>query len=176
MDDSQTPDGAAPQTTPEPAEPTQNQNAPQDLASALAIIAEQQKRIAKLSGEARDRRLDGKEKGQEVTTLQQKLDELTKRLDESEKKALAAQQTAERQKIAAELKLPPEMADRLRGETAEELRADAATLAKMLPQGTTTRSASVGNNSDSRKPTLEDFDNITDAATINRMWEEMNKK
>lgn len=176
MDDSQTPDGAAPQTTPEPAEPTQNQNAPQDLASALAIIAEQQKRIAKLSGEARDRRLDGKEKSQEVTTLQKQLDDLTKKFEESQKLALEAQQTAERQKIAAEHKLPPEMADRLRGNTAEELRADAATLAKMLPQGTTTRSASVGNNSDSRKPTLEDFDNITDAATINRMWEEMNKK
>lgn len=176
MDNSQTPDGAAPQTTPEPAEPTQNPKPPQDMPAALAIIAEQQKRIAELSGEARDRRLAGKEKSQEVTTLQQKLDDLTKKFEESEKKALAAQQTAERQKIAAEFKLPSEMADRLRGETAEELRADATALAKLIPQGTTTRSASVGNNSDSRKPTLEDFDNITDAATINRMWEEMNKK
>lgn len=65
-------------------------------------------------------------------------------LQEAEAKALAYERAERRRAAAAVVKLPPEFADRLRGETAEELAEDAERLAELLKQTAKPAAAQVG--------------------------------
>ena len=64
------------------------------------------------------------------------MDKLKKQLAETEAKARQLERTSLQRQAAEQAKLPAALADRLKGETLEELTADAEALAKTLPKPT----------------------------------------
>lgn len=136
-----TTDAGAAGTT--PANNTAEQTAGGDeLAAKIAAL---EKALQKANSEAAERRVKLREASGEleaerkrVTELEAlagkvtKLEEQLRKADEDRK---AADLRALRVSVAAEAKLPPELAERLRGTTAEELKADAEALAKLIPAG-----------------------------------------
>lgn len=145
-------------------------------------IARLQKRIKELNAESAERRVNNKTLQEQLAAIQQMLeDERNARL-EAERKAQEAKRAAERAKavsdLAAKYGLPPAVAERLTGETPEELEADAQKLAAEL--ATLGRGAAKGvtpspaNSTWSSSLTLETIRNMT-PEQINERWDEVQR-
>lgn len=120
----QTQDAA--QTTP--------QDEPFDAERAKALIDKLRNEVKELKPKAK--------KAEELTEAEQKrkeaemteLDRLNKQLADAQAELKRSQLAVLQRDAAAKLNLPAELAPRLKGETLEELEADAKELAKLLPK------------------------------------------
>ncbi len=84
-------------------------------------------------------------------TMDQRVADLEKQLQESRREALVA-------RVAAKHRLPQELADRLRGDTEAELEEDAKSLSKLVPAGSTRGGADGGaGGTGAVKPSMNDF-------------------
>ena len=92
-------------------------------------------------------------------------DKLTEKASEAEKRAERAEKALLRAQVAGEKKLPAELADRLQGDTKEELEADAERLAELVkPAGAPTVDTDAGKGSGSSGETS--FNDIIRGASV----------
>lgn len=100
----------------------------------IATLREELKRTRREAAQYRTRakELEEKEKQAEEASLSE-LEKAKKRAAELEAQLNAVQVESWRQAAAAKAKLPTELVNRIQGSTAEEMEADAAELAKLLP-------------------------------------------
>lgn len=106
-----------------------------DLSQAdIASLRDELKRTRREAAQYRTRakELEEKEKQAEEASLSE-LEKTKKRAAELEAQLAAVQTEAWRQAAAVKAKLPPELANRIQGKTPEDMEADAAELAKLLP-------------------------------------------
>lgn len=101
-----------------------------------AELEAREKRIKELNSESASRRVENKTLQETLEEIRQALEEERKQREEAQRAAQEAARQAERAKVIAELaakyKLPPKVAERLAGETPEQLEADAQALAEEL--------------------------------------------
>jgi hypothetical protein len=104
-----------------------------DEARAKELIAKL--RAAEKQGKADAKRLAELDKAEQVRAdaAKSELQKAQDRADAAEKKARASELAVMRRDAAVRAKLPEALADRLKGETPEELDADAAELLKSMP-------------------------------------------
>jgi hypothetical protein len=102
----------------------------QKLRGGEAEARQTKKRLAELEAQAKtaeDQRLADQQKWQELAEKRER------ELAQVREQAKAAELTALRLRISTELGLPPALAERLKGETEDDLRADAEALKALLP-------------------------------------------
>lgn len=126
-------------TTPEPEKvAVQPEPKPaQTLEQVAAELEAARKALKDANREAADRRkkLEAYEKAEQEKAAAElsETDKLKKQLEETAAKLRAVELNNLKQRTAAAVGLPPELADRLQGETEDDLKADAEKLAKLMP-------------------------------------------
>ncbi|TXH58130.1 MAG: DUF4355 domain-containing protein [Desulfurellales bacterium] len=99
--------------------------------------------LKKANAEAASKRklletIEAERKAQAEAELSE-MDKLRKELAETKQRATALELSQRKAAIAAEAGLPPALANRLQGETDEEMRADAEAILALIPQATATK-------------------------------------
>lgn len=127
-------------TTPEPEKVTVAQPEPKPALTpeqALAELEATRKALKDANREAAERRkkLEAYEKAEAEKAAAElsETERLKKQLEDTAAKLRAVEIANLKQRTAAAAGLPPELADRLQGETEDDLKADAAALVKLMP-------------------------------------------
>lgn len=131
-----------------------------DELNARAKAAEAElKKLQKAQTDAERKRAEEQGKFEDLyKDTQAKLEAAESAAREAEEKARQAELSSLRSKIAAKHKLPDLLAERLRGDTEEEIEADAKALAETLPKAivSTATDAQAGVNTRTPTPTISD--------------------
>lgn len=143
-------------------------------------LAARESRIKELNSESAGRRVENKTLQETLEDIKTALEAERKQRADAEKAAQDAAKQAARTKVIGELatkyKLPAKVAERLAGETPEEMEADAKTLAEELGTARTQggKGGSAGNSAWAGGVTKESIKNMS-ADEINERWEEVSK-
>lgn len=139
-----------------------------------------EKRIKELNSESAGRRVENKTLQETLEEIKTALEAERKQREDAEKAAQDAAKQAERTKVIGELaakyKLPAKVAERLTGETPDELEADAKALADELGPARTKggKTGSTGNSAWTGGLTLEAIADMS-PDEINEHWDEVSK-
>ena len=87
--------------------------------------------------EARKWEARAKKDGEALKRIQDAVNAKDSEAQQAQAEAAEAKTVALRYRVAAEFKLPPDLADRIKGSTEEEIHADAKALAAYIPTGRT---------------------------------------
>lgn len=105
-----------------------------EVSQVDATTVKEQKELRRENAQLRSRAKEAEEKLRQIEEANlSELEKTKKRAAELEAQLAAVQTEAWRQAAAVKAKLPPELANRIQGKTPEEMEADAAELAKLLP-------------------------------------------
>lgn len=143
-------------------------------------LAARESRIKELNSESAGRRVENKTLQETLEEIKTALEAERKQRADAEKAAQDAAKQAERTKVIGDLatkyKLPAKVAERLTGETPEELEADAQALAEELGTARTQggKGGSAGNSAWTGGVTKESIKNMS-ADEINERWDEVSK-
>lgn len=152
----------------------------QEIKTLKDELEKRETRISELNSESAGRRVENKTLLTTLEEIKAALEAEKKQREQAEQQAAATAKKAERDKLVAELaakyKLPPKVAERLAGETPEDMDADAKALAEELAgaRGRGASAASAGNSAWEGGLTREALSKMS-TDEINRRWDEVAK-
>lgn len=151
-----------------------------EIAQLRADLEAREARLKEVNQESASRRHENKTLQETLEDIKAALEAERKQRADAEKAAQDAAKQAERTRVIGELatkyKLPAKVAERLAGETPEELEADAQALAEELGTARTQggKGGSAGNSAWSGGLTRESLETMS-PAQINERWDEVSK-